>query len=165
MAHAHDEMIIPKPALVAAGLLIAVALAMTAAGTAGLYKTPKVAAAEARAAVPVTASRHLVLQARDDGSILVRDPRSDALVRTIAPSEGGFIHYSMTGLRYSRTSHGLDPRVNIMIERYADGRLMVREIDTGVQIDVIGYGPTNLASYSALMTDGPLPQIQGRRQP
>ena len=165
MAHADDEMIIPKPALIGAGLLIAVTLAMTAAGTAGLYKTPKVAAAEARAAIPVSASRHLVLQARDDGSILVRDPQTDAVLRTIAPNEGGFIHYSMVGLRYSRTSHGLDPRVNIMIERFQDGRLMVREIDTGVRIDVIGYGPTNVASYTALMDGGPMPQIAGRSRP
>jgi putative photosynthetic complex assembly protein len=163
MAHTHDTMIIPKPALIGAGVLIATALAITAAGSAGLYKTPKAAFAEHRASVPITKSRQLTLRARDDGAILVTDLATGQAVRTIASNEGGFIHYTLTGLRYARQSHGLGQSVNITILQYDDGRLMVKDDATGVLVDVVGYGPTNVASYNALLNDQPLPQIPGRR--
>jgi putative photosynthetic complex assembly protein len=161
MAHVH-ETIIPKPVIVAAGALLAFTVALTAAGAAGLYKTPKARFAEARASVAAVKSVHLRLEAMDDGTIAVRDPMTQAVLRTIQSNEAGFIHYTLTGMAFSRKNHDLDAVADVRIVRYADGRLMVHEIPTGVLIDVLGYGPTNVQSFAALLDGGAFPQIPGR---
>jgi putative photosynthetic complex assembly protein len=161
VAHVHEHLV-PKPALLAGAGMMVLTVALVAAGTAGLYQTPKAKFAEARASIAVVKEVRLRLAAQPDGTIKVTDAATGALVRTVGANEGGFIHYVLTGLQYSRKTHGLDPVADVRIARYADGRLMVHEVPTGVTVDVVGYGPTQVASFAGLLDGTALPPVPRR---
>jgi putative photosynthetic complex assembly protein len=138
----------PRPALIAAGLLI-VATIITAAVVRyyiGVDTFPPTAT--------VLASRDLRFEDRPDGSIAVTNATDGALVQMLAPGSNGFIRATLRGIVRERKLEDIGQAPPFRLTAYADGRLTLEDLATGRRIDLEAFGHTNLAAFTRLL---PLP--------
>jgi len=145
----HDHVIeVPKPLLIAAGALVAVALAAAAPARttgAGAASTPAAVAAE-----------EATLQFRDEpgGGVLVLDAATGAAVARYAPGEGGFVRIAMRALARARLRAGLGPEAPVRLLRTDSGRLVLEDPSTGDTVELAAFGRDNRAAFADLLQRG-----------
>ena len=147
MSHAHDQIPLPRPILVGAGLMLALTFL-----AAGWSKSSGVGATRVPDSPPV-AVRHLRFADAKDGSLVVRDADNDRVIDTIAPGEGNFVRGTMRGLARDRKRSGIGSAPPFILSSRADGRLTLEDPQTGRHVDLEAFGQANagiFARYLAL---------------
>jgi putative photosynthetic complex assembly protein len=139
----------PRLPLLAAGALVLASLVLTAlvriTGTSAAVELP----------ASSTAVRELALFFDDtaDGRVLVRDARTERVVGTILPGEGGFVRATMRGLVRERRRRGLGPEAPFLLSARSDGRVVLTDPATGRLLDLGAYGPDNARAFVRFLDD------------
>jgi len=146
MSAHHHPTSIPRPVLIGAGLLLASAIALTLlAQSSGIGR---VALPEAQ---PL-ASLELRFADRRDGAVTVYAGRGEEVIAVLAPETNGFIRGVMRGLARSRKLADVGAQTPFTLTRWDDGRLSLRDLATGNEVELTAFGPTNAAAFEVLLT-------------
>ena len=146
MSHAHDQIHLPKPILVGAGLIMALtflAAGWTKSSGIGSTRVPD---------SPAVAVRHLQFVDADDGSLVVREAGTGRVIETIAPGEGNFVRGTMRGLARERKRSGVGAAPAFVLSSRADGRLTMEDPVTGRHVDLEAFGPANSGIFARYVT-------------
>lgn len=136
------------PLLRAVGMLVFLSVAMVAAARiAGM--TP---AATPDDSVPVVRERMIQIMGKLDGSAKVAD-ENGAIFLELGPLEGGFINGVYRALERIRMLNDIEGNPPIRLVRFADGRLSLRDPETGWRAELIGFGDTNRDAFAALLDE------------
>ena len=144
-------------ALIALGLLFVVAAVLLA------RTTDNIIVADAPIGALVQA-RTLLFSDGADGEVVISDAASSAIVRTLTAGEGSFIRGVVRSLVRTRHQQGLFAQTGFHLNLYEDGRLQLIDPLTEQVIDLVAFGPTNMAEFAALLAQEPgLPLMAGSR--
>ncbi len=146
---AHDQVDVPRGALIALGAMIAATLLAVAAAQLTGVGRQQVPEAE------TVAVRALTFVDRPDGDIDIVDVRDGALAGQAEPGSQGFLRGTMRGLARERRSHGIGADRPFRLLTLADGRLLLEDPDTGRRIDLGSFGPDNAAVFAAFALPPP----------
>lgn len=105
---------------------------------------------QAQATPDGSASRVLRFEDRPDGAIAVIDARNGRLV-TEFRGEQGFVRGSLRALTRERRAREMGPDIPFELMAHPDGRLTLLDMATGQRVDLASFGPTNAASFAALL--------------
>jgi putative photosynthetic complex assembly protein len=136
----------PRPALVAAGVLVAGTIVLAAAGRI-------TGAANSDPTAPMVASRDLLFEDRPNGAVAVfdaSDPR--APIAMVAPETNGFLRATMRGLARQRLRQDASRAVPFRLTEWADGRLTLEDPTTGRKVEMEAFGITNEEAFARLLT-------------
>jgi putative photosynthetic complex assembly protein len=135
---------VPRPLLIAAGMLVAV----TIAGAAAARHMPAAPAAE----VALVQTADLAFDDQPDGGVQVRDITLGRAIDTLPPGSNGFVRGALRGLARERRRRGLGPEAAPMrLTQWSDGSLTLVDLATDVKIEVESFGPTNAAAFQELL--------------
>ncbi|MEO1194065.1 MAG: photosynthetic complex assembly protein PuhC [Pseudomonadota bacterium] len=150
MAHAHiNDKPFPRGALIGAGLLIGLCLALTATVrltgmTIGWEPEPAVLAQSEQAV-------NLNFVDRTQGGIAVYDADTDRQLMVLEPNTNGFMRGVMRGLVRQRMLQGLGAEEPFRLAQAADGRLWLSDPATGEQVYLGAFGQTNRQAFAQLL--------------
>lgn len=85
------------------------------------------------------------------GSVEIYDWETGEDISRIAPGEGSFLRGVMRSLVRQRRGTEIPEGAPFLLARYAGGRLMISDPATGERIDLIAFGPDNLAVFAELL--------------
>jgi putative photosynthetic complex assembly protein len=143
-AHSHD-LHPPRALLIAVGALVLFTLlAVGATRLAGLGHTTDWRVLSVQ-------SLPLAFEDGADGSILVRDPASGALVREWAPETGGFVRTAMRSLALERRQMGIGSGPAFVLHRTQNGKLIIEDPETGKWVSLNAFGSDNAAEFAKLL--------------
>jgi|1048.fasta_scaffold70817_2 putative photosynthetic complex assembly protein len=144
-AHAHD-LHPPRGLLMAIGALVLFALVGVGfTQLAGLGHTTDWRALSVEA-LPI------IVEDGADGSVVVRDPASGALVREWAPETGGFVRTAMRSLALERRQLGIGSAPAFILHRTENGKLILEDPETGKWVSLDAFGSDNAAEFAKLLT-------------
>ena len=149
MDAAVPDPILPRRALIGIGVVLF--STVIAAGAVRLSGT-SIREADGVALV----SRWLRFEDRPDGSVVVIDADSKAIIHTVT-GENGFFRGTLRGLARERRRNGLGSEQPFELIGRADGRLTLVDPATGQRIDLESFGPTNAAVFAQLLHASPPP--------
>jgi putative photosynthetic complex assembly protein len=151
MAGVHDDEIpkigVPRPVLVAAGLLILATIVLAwAARLTGAGRT----------VLPPPDSgaytREIAFRSDSAGALKVEDVGSQQVIAAFQAGEGGFVRGSLRALRYERERRGLPfEGAPYRLVEWRNGRLTLDDPETGYHIELNAFGPQNVAAYRSLL--------------
>ncbi|MGI3777708.1 MAG: photosynthetic complex assembly protein PuhC [Janthinobacterium lividum] len=102
----------------------------------------------------VVSTRSMVVDASDDGAVLLIDGETGAVAGRIAAGGESFVRGILHGAAVSRRLFGVDQRVPYRLTALSDGRLTLSDAATNITIDLTSFGSTNARSF-ALLLDRP----------
>jgi putative photosynthetic complex assembly protein len=143
----------PRRALIAAGVLVGITLALTGAVSAGLLSKPSDAnTARVEKKMAVRATRTLSFSDHPGGVLLIRDVKQNSLVRAIMPGEpSGFIRGVLRSFARERRAKKIAMEVAYRITLWDDYSLSLTDTGTGRTIELGSFGPDNRAAFAALL--------------
>lgn len=141
----HDDISLPKPALVGALLLIAMTIAAAA------WQHGRASDTADRLGTTALEQRQLNFVDRDDGAVVVVDVARAATVATLAPGTNGFVRGVLRGLVRDRRSRDLGGDRPFVLTRWSDDHLTLTDDATGRRIELRAFGPTNEAAFRAML--------------
>lgn len=152
MSNDHDHQIyVPREALIAAGLLIALTIVTVAVfRVAGLEPTAQIPVAE-----QAVAAKQLHFEDGSEGRVIVReviDGAPDRIVHVIESGDGGFIRGVLRSLTRSRRASGIGREHPFLLKLQPNGTLLLEDPKTDQRIDLQAFGPTNIDSFRTLLT-------------
>jgi putative photosynthetic complex assembly protein len=100
---------------------------------------------------PALQSTFLHFDDRASGAVLVLDARTDRLIATVEPGEGGFVRATMRGLASERKRRGISDEQPFELQRTVDGHLMLSDPATGRLVALDAFGPTNSAAFARFL--------------
>lgn len=131
-------------ALIALGLLFLVAAVLLARTTDNIVVAePPIGA--------MMSSRVLVFSDGAQGQITISDEVSGAVIRQLEAGEGSFIRGVVRSLVRARHQQGVFSQAGFQLNLYEDGRLQLLDPLTQEVIDLVAFGPTNVAEFAALL--------------
>lgn len=152
-ADTHADPTVPRTALIAAAGMIG--LTILAVASVRLGFVPAAAdpvAIRAETNVRAVASRDLIFVDAADGSVVVRNAATGvSSVAVAAGSKTGFIRGVMRGLARARHLAGVDKSLPFRLTRWSNGNLTLLDPQTGQSVELGSFGPTNRASFDALL--------------
>ncbi len=148
MSHHHDEIVIPRNAIVAAAALVVLSLAL-----AFVARQTDVGATRLTLSPPVEAV-HLVFSDTADGGITITDADQGREVRQFGPNDGGFIRVVMRTMTQKRAAAGFGPAAPFELSRDTAGRAVLADPQTGGIITLSAFGPGNAAAFAELLDKG-----------
>ncbi|MCX8004464.1 MAG: photosynthetic complex assembly protein PuhC [Burkholderiaceae bacterium] len=131
-------------------LLAAAALAVLSLAVAVFVRLTGIGGVNTPVPQPLS-ERALLFVDRAEGGVAVVDAGSGATVTVLAPGEDGFIRATVRSLARERRAHGIGADVPFRLVHGADGRLLLIDPATGRRIDLIAFGPTNVAAFARLL--------------
>lgn len=151
---ASHEIVVPKAALVMAGVLVASVL--TLAATWRIAEIDPIASPtieRAAGAVAVVSQRELSFTDRADGGVVIADPSGPVTV--LEPGgQDGFIRGVLRAFARDRRIRDLDNSGSFTLTLWKDGSLSLLDNATGRSFDLGGFGATNRAAFIALLEAG-----------
>lgn len=152
-AHTHHNGPFPPGALWMAGGMIAFSIAAAVAVRTGIMPVQaSPTALRAEHHVTALATRDLRFTDRADGAVVITDAGTGAVNSIIVPGQKtGFIRGVMRGLARERHMHGIGAEPPFRLTAWADGELSLVDLATGRSLELTSYGPTNRASFAALL--------------
>ena len=142
-----DSQPFPRPALIAAGLMIGFAILATAAARLTGYTTAPIPVTHAAP----TASIDLGFADEADGSVTVRDLAAGRVVTVLQPGTNGFIRGVVRGLAHDRLLHGVGSGPAFRLFEQAGGQLFLKDTGTGRVIDLQAFGMGNRDAFRVLL--------------
>ena len=144
-------------ALITLGLLFVVAAVLLARTTDNIIVAdPPIGA--------LVQDRTLLFSDGADGEVVISDAASSVIVRTLTAGEGSFIRGVVRSLVRTRHQQGLFAQTGFHLNLYEDGRLQLIDPLTGQVIDLVAFGPTNMAEFAGLLDqESGLPLVAGSR--
>jgi putative photosynthetic complex assembly protein len=73
------------------------------------------------------------------------------VVEILAPGTNGFVRGVLRGLARERKLGGMGEGPPFRLIRWDDGRLSLRDLATGRQIELVSFGPTQLETFTKLL--------------
>ncbi|MDX2194547.1 MAG: photosynthetic complex assembly protein PuhC [Gemmatimonadales bacterium] len=145
-----ENIVVPRPALIGAGLLIAFSITLAAvARMTGSGRTPN-------APGVVAASRQLDFRAVEPDSVRVVDHETGETIVTFMRDQGGFVTGSLRAFAWERHVRGSKlEAAPFTLMRYQDGRAMLLDSVTGMQIPLEAFGPDNREAFVRLLQRSP----------
>jgi putative photosynthetic complex assembly protein len=143
----------PRRALIAAGVLVGITLALTGAVSAGLLSKPSDAnTARVEKKMAIRATRTLSFSDHPGGVLLIRDVKQNSLVRAIMPGEpSGFIRGVLRSFARERRAKKIAMEVAYRLTLWDDYSLSLTDTGTGRTIELGSFGPDNRAAFAALL--------------
>lgn len=154
-AHSHEQTV-PRPALIAAAVLVFGTMAMTGAVRLGYLEREAVpSTVRAEANVTAISERELAFADRTDGAVVITDAATGAQVRVIETEtqSGGFIRGVLRGLARERRSLGIGAEPGFRLTLWADGSLSLVDLATQRIIELGAFGPDNRAVFMTLLEE------------
>ncbi len=146
MSAGSDDLTPPRPFLIGAGALVAIALVAAIAGRATDVGTFRMEDS------PQVESRLLTILNTSAGRSTVKDAVSGAVIRVTAPGiEDGFVWGAVNGLSYGRKQLGAPDDAPYELARRADGRLTLTDLITGQKVFLDSFGYGNAAAFARLL--------------
>lgn len=143
----------PRGALWAAAGLIGFSLLGAVSVRAGLLPQVASPAAEReREAVQPLVSRDLRFIDGEDGSVIVETLDGERLTAVAAFSENGFIRGVMRGMARERHMRNVGPDAPFRLTLWADQSLTLTDQETGREVELSAFGPTNRQAFVALLS-------------
>jgi putative photosynthetic complex assembly protein len=139
----HDEIIIPRVILLAAGTMILVSLALVSA-----VRLLNIPTHEPDA--PASVSRELRFEDRVDGGVDVIDAHTLQII-SVVQGESGFLRGTVRSLALARRQDGHGSAQPFLLVARTDGRLTLQDPVTGKRIDLESFGPANAGVFAALL--------------
>ncbi|MFK7941853.1 MAG: photosynthetic complex assembly protein PuhC [Paracoccaceae bacterium] len=100
--------------------------------------------------IPVVAERTLIIYGDRDGNARVLDQHGSQIA-DLSPQQGGFISGVWRSMARARTQQGIDPNAPVRIVKFADGRLALRDDQSGWRAELIGFGRDNTRAFATLL--------------
>lgn len=94
----------------------------------------------------------LVFEDGADGSIVVTDPATGALLRTWEPATGGFVRTAMRSLALQRRQMGIGSGPAFVLHRTESDKLIIEDPETGEWVSLDAFGSDNVAEFRKLLT-------------
>ena len=136
----HRELDLPKPLLIAAGLLIAGSFLLAFWGRqTGVGRTTITESA-------VVAAHELRLLPQGDGTIAAY-LTDGTLVRLLPIEQAGFVSGVLRGFSRGRSLAKVPADEPFTLIRYADGQLVLADTPTGERVVLDVFGPTNAKTF------------------
>jgi putative photosynthetic complex assembly protein len=144
-AHVEVEML-PKGALIGAGLLVAASLAIVSLARLTHYQPAQPEASS------IVSREDLRFADRRDGAITIYASDGDRLVDTLPPGTNGFVRGVMRGLARDRRAEHVGEEAPFRLTRWANGRLSLDDPSTGRHVDLEVFGITNSGAFADILT-------------
>lgn len=100
---------------------------------------------------PAIALRPLLFEDRADGAVVVRDGVDASEIEVFASGTNGFVRGAMRGLARERRKHGVGRDVPFQLVLRQDGRLQIADPVTSASIDLVAFGPSNVAPFARIL--------------
>ena len=136
----------PRALLFAAGLLIAATF--TSVVVARMSPSP---ALTDLVKTEVAESRSLRFEDASDGSVHVYDAQTEETVAIAAPGTNGFLRGMMRGMMRTRKQNEASLKAPMLLERLANGMVLLIDEETKVTLDLDAYGHTNADVFKAFL--------------
>jgi putative photosynthetic complex assembly protein len=137
----------PKGFIAGCGVMIVLGLAMAV--------TAKfTGVGESRTALPtnIVEQRLVVFSDRADGAVVVSDADNpNTSPDVLMPGAHGFVRVAVSGLAYSRHTHGVGKQAPFVLMRASDDRMWLYDPQTNAKVDLNAFGPQNRAVWAALL--------------
>ncbi|MBD8641072.1 photosynthetic complex assembly protein PuhC [Sphingomonas sp. CFBP 13733] len=149
--HRHPDLV-PRTTLIGAGALLAFTLAATSiVRIANIAPAASPVLMREQAKITPLASRELRFVDRADGSVVIGNARGGTVAVIAAGQKTGFVRGVMRGLARDRRARGIDNRPPFTLTLWRDGELSLTDTATGRTIELSAFGPTNRATFAALL--------------
>ena len=143
-----DKEPFPKFALYAAGLVVVLTIGAAALGR---YQTQQNPPVTTQIQEPVQSFVDLQFYDEADGSVIVKNAASSAVVLTILPGEDAFIRAVLRGFVRDRTAMKLSRETPFRLYQLVDTRLVIEDIATKKRVNLRAFGPTQQAAFARLL--------------
>jgi putative photosynthetic complex assembly protein len=138
----------PRAPLIAAALLVTMSIAAVGAARYAQVDTAQVGPS------PALVSRELRFEDRPDGSVAVRDARSNAQIDTLAPGADNFVRGTLRSLARERRLRSVTQDPPFQLTAHADGRLTLQDPATGTVLELAAFGVTNTGAFARFLEGG-----------
>lgn len=143
-AHTH-ELHPPRALLMALGALVLLALIGVGLTRLGGFSHTTDWRALSVEALPI------IVEDGADGSVIVRDPLSGALMREWGPDTGGFVRTAMRSLALERRQLAIGSAPAFVLHRTGNERLILEDPETGKWVSLDAFGADNAAEFAKLL--------------
>jgi putative photosynthetic complex assembly protein len=100
---------------------------------------------------PVVIERSLILDGDRTGAVAVLDGVSRDVITTSDVDKNGFISTIWRVLGRQRMQAGAAEAAPVILRRHESGRMSLLDTGTGKIIQIVGYGPDNMAAFAKLL--------------
>jgi putative photosynthetic complex assembly protein len=99
-------------------------------------------------------SRDLRFEDRSDGSVAVLAAKDGGVVEILAPGTNGFVRGVLRGLARERKMEGIGTEPPFRLIRWDDGRLSLRDMATGREVELVSFGITQIEVFAKMLQAG-----------
>jgi putative photosynthetic complex assembly protein len=108
----------------------------------------------------VTESRDLLFARQSDGTMKVSQVADGGVVAVLPSAEEGFVAMTIKSMTRERRKFNVAETEPYRLARTQNGRLSLTDPVTGIRIELIAFGSTNIASFAQLLAAKPrLPEL------
>ena len=100
---------------------------------------------------PIVAERQIWLVGDRTGTSALADENGTIIARATAEEKGGFIGVIGIAVHRQRAVHGVTTNEPIRVVRRENGRIVIIDDSTGEVMELLGYGPDNVATFARLL--------------
>ena len=100
---------------------------------------------------PIVAERLVWLVGDRTGISALADENGTIIARATAAEKGGFIGVIGIAVHRQRYIHGVTTNEPIRVVRRENGRIVLIDDSTSVEMSLLGYGPDNVATFARLL--------------
>ncbi len=145
MPHHHDEIVIPRPMLFAAGALVAVSI--VAASASVLFGS----ADKPSPKTPAVAEAALLFEDRPEGVVAVLDAQSGRSLIEYGENEAAFIRVVMRGVARQRRMRGEGPETPVVLSRHEDGQIWLHDPASDMRFYLDAFGRDNAGAFAEIL--------------
>jgi putative photosynthetic complex assembly protein len=99
----------------------------------------------------VVESRLIRIDQGADGRITVSDVSTGKAITDAAPGAEGFLRGALRGLNRIRMAGETQPSAPYLLERMANGQILLTDTGSGVSLDLNAYGRSNAAVFAEFL--------------
>jgi putative photosynthetic complex assembly protein len=143
-----DKEKFPTIALYAAAVIIVISIGAAALGR---YNTTKNGLETAALEEPIASFVDLQFVDEADGSVLVTNAATKALILRIKPGEDAFVRAVLRGFVRDRNARKISRDIPFRLYRLVDTRLVFEDTSTKKRINLRGFGSTQQAAFERLL--------------
>lgn len=148
MSSHHDDIVVPRGALLGAAAVILLSVGLAAAARHAHLAEPSRPLAPARDAIEVR------FEDASDGSIRMMDASGARQLASVPPRSDGFVRGVLRGMFRTRKLESVGRQESFRLAREADGHLTLTDPRTGRRVELSSFGPDNAGAFARLLDEG-----------